>query len=156
MSLYDAEFRKFLERALHILSLRDHTCLELKQKLMARKCSAEVAQQIVERCLEWKYLSDERYAERFVQSKAASGWGSRRIYSELIRHGVSAGAARSACASLQEDAQTEFASALELARRKVARGGSYAGVCRFLAYRGFPTDIIMKAAEQACECQSSE
>ncbi|MGM9999340.1 MAG: regulatory protein RecX [Candidatus Bruticola sp.] len=156
MNSAEAEFRAFLERALHILSLRDHTCSELKQKLISRKCSAEVAQKIVDRCLEWNYLNDDRYAERFVQSKAAGGWGSRRIYNELIRRGLDSESARLACASLQEDSQTEFTSALELACRKAARGGNYTSVCRFLAFRGFPAEIVMKAAAQACKDKSSE
>ena len=156
MSSSDADERAFLERALHMLSLRDHSCQELKQKLVSKGCPLEVAQRIIERCLGWKYLDDERYAERFVKSKALGGWGSRRIYGELLRRGVEAEVAGLACASIQEDGESELASALELAAKKAACGRSYAAICRFLASRGFPVEIVLKAASQVSKQELSE
>ncbi len=156
MSLSEADERAFLERALHMLSLRDHSCQELKQKLVSRGCPLEVAQFIVKRCLEWKYLDDERYAERFVRIKALGGWGSRRIYGELLRRGVEMETARRACAVVQEDGESELTSALELATKKAASGRSYVAICRFLASRGFPTEIVLKAAAQASKPEPSE
>ena len=156
MSSPEADERTYLERALHMLSLRDHSCQELKQKLISRGCPLETAQRIVERCLGWKYLDDERYAERFVKTKAMGGWGSRRIYGELLRRGVEAEVARLACASIQEDGESELASALELAAKKAACGRSYAAICRFLASRGFPVEIVFKAAARASQQEPLE
>ena len=156
MNSSEAEERAFLERALHMLSLRDHSCQELRQKLTARGCPLEIAQRIVERCLEWKYLDDERYAERFVKSKAVGGWGSRRIYGELLRRGIEAEVVNRACSAFQEDEESELASALELAVKKAACGRNYASICRFLASRGFPAEIVFKAAAQASKQEPLE
>mgnify|MGYP004455532627 CR=1 FL=1 len=156
MASSEVDEAAFLERALHMLSLRDHSCQELRQKLVARGCPLEVARHIIERCLDWKYLDDERYAERFVKMKALGGWGSRRIYSELLRRGIEAEVARRACAPIQEDGESELASALALATKKAASGRNYAAICRFLASRGFPVEIVLKAAAQVFQLEPSE
>lgn len=152
MSEWSKETEKsFLDRALRILAVRDHSCRELERKLAAKGCPEQLASFIVARCLEWKYLDDGRFAERFAREKSCAGWGPRKIRAELMRRGIDPAAADAVCRDLKnsEDAPDQFATALELAEKKAAQGRSFASVCRFLSSRGFDNEVITKAAAQA-------
>ncbi len=93
---------------------------------------------------------DDRYAEVFIRSRAARGYGPRRIEQELKSHGVEQSLVRSAlnAAALDWD---------ELARdtrRKKFRGNpsdaqARAKQMRFLEYRGFDAAQIRQALRQA-------
>ena len=93
---------------------------------------------------------DDRYAEVFIRSRAARGYGPRRIEQELKSHGVEQSLIRSALNAAEIDWD-------ELAcdtRRKKFRGHpsdaqARAKQTRFLEYRGFDAAQIRQALRQA-------
>jgi len=76
--------------ALNIVSRREHSRAELKQKLSRKYPESE----FIERCLDWlqelSYLDDQRFAEMFVRHCVAKRRGPNRIKLEMQQKGLAA------------------------------------------------------------------
>ena len=80
--------RRCFNRALNILSRRDHSEKELLLKL-SRADGEQAASTAVERVKLLGYINDERYAESFASELARrKGMSARGIKAELIRRGI--------------------------------------------------------------------
>ena len=80
--------RRCFNRALNILSRRDHCEKELYNKLRRADGDA-AAQDAVERIKALGYINDERYALTLAEELASrKGYGIRAIKSELLRRGI--------------------------------------------------------------------
>jgi regulatory protein len=90
-------------------------------------------------------LCDERFAAGFSRQRAAR-FGAARVGHDLRQRGLPEPLIRAALKSLQD---SELARACALWQRRFARApqspADYARQARFLAGRGFPTDIIRQA-----------
>lgn len=75
--------------ALGSLAMREHSAVELKQKLINKKHDAAVVESLITSLLEENLLSDERYAESYWRVRSSKGYGPSRIYKELQMKGVS-------------------------------------------------------------------
>ncbi len=85
----DGTYRKALNSALRILARRDHSTLELRQKLEAKGHPAEAIRRAVVECQRLGYLNDERTAHAVINRFKHKGCGIRRIRFELRQHGLS-------------------------------------------------------------------
>ncbi len=99
-----SQFTRQLDRAMRILTLRDHSEAEFRRKLslsaeraaMFAKDRAqqpdpltpELIDRVVAWCYENHYLDDTRFAERFVASRSRKGYGPQRIRMELGQKGI--------------------------------------------------------------------
>jgi regulatory protein len=142
-------------RGLQILAQREHSRSELRRKLLthARADAAEEANpaEEVETVLDWlqaqRYLCEERFVESRVHARA-SRFGNVRIRRELSQHGVelTADAAR-------QLKNSELARAREVWSRKfgqpAADAAERARQMRFLAGRGFSTEVIRRVVQGA-------
>jgi len=82
-------FRRAYNRALDIISRRDHCKKELVQKL-SQKVEKHIAQDVADRVEELGLLNDESYATRLAQELVRrKGMSSFRIRQELISRGIS-------------------------------------------------------------------
>ena len=80
--------RRCFNRALNILSRRDHSEKELFTKL-ARQDGEVAAQAAVDRIKELGYINDERYAQSLAKELAErKGYSVRAIKAELIHRGI--------------------------------------------------------------------
>lgn len=80
--------RRCFNRALNILSRRDHSEKELFTKL-ARQDGETSAQAAVDRVKELGYINDERYAKALAKELAErKGYSVRAIKAELIHRGI--------------------------------------------------------------------
>lgn len=80
--------RRCFNRALNILSRRDHCEKELFNKLR-RTDGDEAAAHAVERVKSLGYINDERYAQNLAEELGSrKGYGLRAIRSELIKRGI--------------------------------------------------------------------
>ncbi len=130
-----------------LLARREHSRWELRHKLTAAGASGDVADETLDTLEEEDLLSDERFVEAFVASRARKGQGPVRIYQELDRRGVTE--------SLIEDGIDEadvdwYELAAEVRTRKFGKKippdfPSRAKQMRFLEYRGFDSDQIRAA-----------
>ena len=84
------------ERALQLLGYRDRSSVELARKLGDSGYQQDAVRPIVERFIELGLVDDKRFAEAWVRTRVASGYGSRRIARELAKKGVAASIAETA------------------------------------------------------------
>ena len=74
--------------AIRLLARREHSELELARKLALRDFSALMIQAVIKYCLEHNYLSNFRYTQMFLRTRAGQGYGLYRIALELKSHGI--------------------------------------------------------------------
>ena len=77
-----------LEKAIQILTPREHSAHELRIKLIKRNFEREKIEAIIAYLIELDYLSDERYAEAYVLERIRKGDGPLKIRSNLQKRGV--------------------------------------------------------------------
>ncbi|NCD03251.1 MAG: regulatory protein RecX [Clostridia bacterium] len=102
--LLDAvSFRRAYNRAIDIISRRDHCKKELTQKLLQR-VDKHIAQEIADRFEELGLINDESYAQRLAPELVRrKGMSPYRIRQELISRGISREIADNAVEELDTD-----------------------------------------------------
>lgn len=74
--------------ALNLLTRRDHSRLELKQKLLRKDYDPDDIDFILNRLTESDLLNDHRFAESYIRYRSSRGFGPTRIRMELQTKGV--------------------------------------------------------------------
>jgi len=153
----DDLFRKLKNKAIQLLSRREHGVAELIDKLtVARQPDAlkreqrhEVALKVVEELLQRDYVSDERFAAMTVRGRANQGCGPMRIRQELKQKRVPGEIAEHAMEAADID---WFANAIVMREKKFGLDAVddmklKAKQQRFLQYKGYGFDHIQHAME---------
>ncbi|MBV7297754.1 recombination regulator RecX [Enterovibrio sp. NIFS-20-8] len=131
-----------------MLSRRDHSELELRQKLAQRQCPADEIDAAIEHCLYHNWLDDKRFAEMLLRHGVGKGHGWQRICFDAKRKGISTALLETAQDSQQHD---WYELAKELACRRFGDiDGNLPEVdfkqrakwTRYLQSRGFSFDQI--------------
>lgn len=88
----DTDQTKLLEKirnsALYSLTRRDHSYLELKQKLLNKGHDSNNIDQVLHRLKETNLLDDMRFAENYTTYRRNRGYGPVRVSMELKNKGV--------------------------------------------------------------------
>jgi regulatory protein len=129
-----------------LLARREHGRVELTRKLRQRGATPEIIEPALDRLVEEGLLSESRYLESYVASKARSGYGPLRIREDLSQRGLPKSDIETALREcgvdwrekLHETWQRKFAGRLPADARERAQQG------RFLSYRGYPLDLISR------------
>lgn len=132
--------------AVKLLGSREHTRKELRYKLDARYGDADLIEAVLDDLERRHLLSDDRFAETYVDQRRRKGYGPLRIRSELAERGVGAelsarwidDAAYDWADALAETAARKFGEAPAADMRSLAKRG------RFLEQRGFPVGLIRR------------
>ncbi len=90
-------------KAMALLARREHSRLELRQKLLQRGYPPERIDLVLERLIEERLLDEGRYAELYACARADKGYGPLRIASELRERGIPQELVDHALADLQND-----------------------------------------------------
>ena len=135
------------QRALGLLSRREHSRKELARKLTSRGVEPEDAQAVIDKLVIAGWQDEARFAELLVRSRANSGYGPVRIRAELGTHALPAEIIHAAMETFEGD---WLENARELVqRRHPATLGSDRTAQRkaadFLLRRGFSTDQVWAA-----------
>jgi regulatory protein len=77
-----------VQRAIGLLSRREHSRRELTAKLEARGIEPDAAREAVERVSDAGWQDEARFAESVMRSRAGAGHGPVRIRAELAMHGL--------------------------------------------------------------------
>jgi len=101
-------------KALGLLVRREQSARELKTKLDRSGFSRDESATAIDALKKQAYQSDERFAELLARSRAANGYGPRRIFAELKSHGISDAEINAAIGALDCDWR-------DLARRQLQR-----------------------------------
>ena len=70
------------------LSRRDHSQAELLIKLQRKTDNTEWIESVVNECLKYNYLNDQRFTESFIRSSQNKGYGISRISQDLKVKGI--------------------------------------------------------------------
>jgi regulatory protein len=136
--------KSLLARALGYLARREHSRAELARKLAPHAESAAQLDRLLDDLEAKTLLSDRRFTEVLARSRGER-FGTARVRQELRAHGISDSLLRDAVGEL---ARTELQRARAVWRRKCgappADGAERARQMRFLAQRGFSSDVIRR------------
>jgi regulatory protein len=132
--------------AVKLLGSREHTRKELRYKLNARYADADLIEAVLDDFEQRRLLSDERFAENYVDQRSRKGFGPLRIRSELAERGIDG----ELSARWIDDGPYDWADLLaETAARKFgdAPAGDMRALAkrgRFLEQRGFPISLVRR------------
>ena len=140
-----------LERAAGLLGVRDASEQETADRLRRSGYPEETVARVMQTLTQAGYVDDGRFAEHFVESRGRR-YGSRRLYGELRRKGVSDETAREALEELSPE--DEAASARRqaeklLARKDAADPDVQRKAVQALVRRGYGWDTAREAVEAA-------
>ena len=132
---------KCYSAGLKMLMRREHSRLELFQKLQTKGFDVNVVNNSISKLVEQNYQSDDRFSEEFIQMRFNQGKGPVKIASELKMRGIN---------TFDLSVFDWFQLAKEIRQRKFGDLSSLdfketAKQKRFLQSRGFTLDQINQA-----------
>ncbi len=130
--------------AMNLLARREHSASELRGKLRARDHESALIETVLRQLQEQGLQSDERFAETCTNSLMARGYGSLRVRHELRQKGVSEELASTCETRAHSD---DLSRACEALRRRHPNSQRERQL-RFLAQRGYPSEIAWRAAKE--------
>jgi regulatory protein len=139
-------FRQAYDRAVRYLGQREHSEKELLAKLRARDTDATLARQVLAELKALDLQSDQRFAESLVRSRVGRGKGPLVIRQELGRKGIDDDLVEEVL-TLSGDYWIEIAVSAREKRfgpQPPEDRGEWSRQARFLARRGFPSDLIYR------------
>lgn len=132
------EWRYWRERAMNFLIRREHSEVELRQKLQQRQCPSALIDPIIDWLYGERYLSLERFAYSYSKNRADLGYGPIRVRYELAQiHRISERDIKAAFKAI------DWHHARLIAERKVGKkeGAKYYAA---LYRRGFSGEMIVE------------
>ena len=135
------------QRALGLLTRREHSRQELARKLVFRGVEADAAEAAIDKLADAGWQNDARFAESLVRSRACAGYGPAFIRAELGTHGLGNEAIAAAMDSFDGD-WIENTRDLLRRRHPMALAGDRAAqrkAADFLLRRGFAMEHIRAA-----------
>ncbi len=148
----DSEFRETCNKAMNVavrlLSRRNHTKHEIRQKLRQRGFDAEAIAKVISECERFNYVNDEQTAQYYLRELQTKGYGRSRIRFSMKKKGLN----EELISRLIRDHHTD-AEEMENARRSLEKklrtlnrekdaGKRKEKVYRFLYSRGFSASVI--------------
>ncbi len=131
-------------RALQLLTRRDYSRVELKNKLAAHAESEDEVDAVLDALQAERLLSDHRYAAQRVVARAGR-YGNSRLQQELRQRGVADEDIAAALPEAGDEAERCRAIWAKKFGRPPESAEERAKQIRFLQYRGFSGDAIRRA-----------
>ena len=137
------------QKALDLLSLREHSRLELTRKLVQRKFDPDDIEIVLDKLESSKYLSETRFTEAYITSRLKKGYGPLRIEQELKERGVPENLITNVMYEMSCDWYeiAQLAKIKKFGEQPVKDYEAKAKQMRFLQYRGFDNEQIRYAVE---------
>lgn len=88
VSGYSSEYSQLLGKGVRLLSMREHSVKEIRNKLAAKTEQPGLLDAVVDELLQNNYLSNERFTESYVRSRGNRGIGPVKIRAELKSKGI--------------------------------------------------------------------
>ena len=131
-----------------LLARREHSRLELYQKLKQRQFEPDVINSELNKLLDEGLQSDERYAEAFLRSRINKGKGPNIILSELSQRGIDELIASNVISNITDEEWNDLA--YEAMNKKLGNEAELdydkqLKLMKFLSNRGFTRSQIEKA-----------
>lgn len=100
--LAETESRLARERLLRLVTARERSLHDLSEHLLRDGYPSEIVQTVCARFVELGLIDDARFASMIARARFQTGYGRRRVFDELRRHGVDESVARTA---IEEECQ---------------------------------------------------
>ncbi len=146
-----------LKKAFDLLSRRAHSTQELRNKLYKREFSKCEIETVIVECERLGFLNDELFANDYTAELGAQGKGRFKIMMKLRDKGISKDNIEKALEKIgnceQENAENALKGKLRSLIHEADINKRRQKAYRFLAYRGFSSDIIAKLMESTEELQ---
>ena len=137
--------------ALRLLNRRDYGITELTRKLQEKAFPPDRIEAVVERCIEFGYLDDQRYAATRARNLMRQGRAvGSRVLADLRQRGIDEQTAGEALQAAREELSEHAVLADLLERRfpefdfREASDRERRRVIHFLQRRGFPLNSILQ------------
>lgn len=130
---------------LDIVSMRDNTSFEIKNKLFKKGYNEDAIDYALEKLIEYNFINDEKYANKYFNDATKyKKHGKNKIIYTLKQKGVSS----SIISRLEFDEDIELETAKSLCEKKLRTlkddNKKKEKLYRYLLSRGYGNDIIMK------------
>lgn len=140
------DFQQINQKALRYLANREHSRLELKQKLLSHGYETEQINTVLDDLAARDYQNDKRFAESYTRYRINKGYGELYIRRVLQQRGVENDVIT---AVLTEYQQSWLDLVCDVQRKRFKSTPNnpreYAKQMRFLQYRGFTQEQIRHA-----------
>lgn len=135
--------------ALKILSRRDHSESELRQKLHQKDYKNEEIDQVIVRLVPYGYINDTKFAKNlFEKYLRLNKYSFNIILGKLKQHGITDAIIQNVTNGHKSEEEWQSALKLALHRFKVLDATNREKIYRFLGTRGFSTTTIHKVFQQ--------
>jgi len=146
--LSEGSYRSALDSAVRLLSRRNHTALEIEQKLRRRGFSEETTASVIQECERLRYIDDKETGRCYFRELKRKGEGPTRIRSRMKQKGLSGEWVESMISQYTGDAE-ELENARKALKKKKPRFDREPDprkrkekMYRFLYARGFSGSVI--------------
>jgi regulatory protein len=141
-------YQKAMNTAIRILTNRDHSFYELKQKLQQRAIENEVIGAVMAECERLNYINDERTARLYISQLNRKCFGKRYIKMALRKKGLRGDAIENIllqkCSEVEErkKAARLLGKKMKASNQEKEAAKKRDNIYRFLYARGFSKDVI--------------
>ena len=127
-----------------MLARREHSEQELRGKLLTRGYSPEAVGELLAELKVTGIQDDARYAEAYIRSRVAKGYGPLRISGELCERGLAGELVEQVLVTMATDWKERIRAVRQkkFGPRAPANVREQARQSRFLQYRGFTSEQI--------------
>jgi regulatory protein len=147
-------YQQAMNTAVRLLTRRDHTHFEIRQKLKQRGFSSGAIRAAVAECERLNYIDDERTARIYIGQLVRRGFGFRRIAIELKKKGLQGRRfedileKQRAEIDEREIARRVLQKKMNSIEREEDRKKRREKMYRFLYSRGFSTTVISELIQE--------
>lgn len=150
-----SELSRIKDQAFRFLSIRHHSCQELKLKLIKKKHPENLIDEVISELIEKKYLNDYDFAKSYIDEKLTrKKYGSIKLRSGLIQKGIDRRIIDNLLINV--DLQLSFDNAFLLTQKKYNqliqkeqdKNKIKQKLFIFLMNKGFETDTIMSVLKK--------
>lgn len=139
-----------------LCSQAEHSSGEMMDKMRRWMLPSDVAERILDRLIDERFVDDERFARFFVRDKIRfDRWGRRKIEQALYKKGVASDISQRVLDAVPADDYIEILRQLIAAKRRTLKADSdyelNGKLIRFAMGRGFDMDIIRKCIDMPDE-----
>ena len=131
-------------KALDILSRREHSVAQLKSKIRKFQDDAKQIEDLVNKLIDMNLLSDKRFAESLIKSKSEIGYGPNYIEQLLQKNSISKNDYDLYSLNIDWHAICKNVAEKKIDNKKLNYEDKQK-ILRFLSYRGFSYEIIMES-----------
>lgn len=146
----DSERLKATDKALNFLSNRAKTKKQVKEYLEKKGYTEKTVIAVMEKLIEYKYVSDENYAEDYVRVYSSKK-GKRLIEMELKQKGVSDIDMQNALDSIENEEESALKIAEKYMKFKEKSKENLLKCYKYLLSKGFDYDLAKQTIEKVKE-----